>query len=401
MSDSYFSTTYAEARRRFTDAARTVGANVHSYKVDSAPPDDLTIDVAVLGSDDAPALVVSSGVHGVEGFFGSAVQLALLDRLNDANPRKNIRYVLIHGINPYGFAHLRRCNEDNVDLNRNFLIDTDSFAGAPDNYPRLDGFLNPRSRRWRFVPFKPKLLLKLRLLWYAKLIGPQELEEAIMAGQYEYPLGLSFGGKDPCKSTQIVQDNCDSWLPASQKIMHIDFHTGLGPFASYELLLTELSSSEHFDWYADTFGADCVERAAQFRRSGLFDEWMQSHFCERDYRIVCAEFGTYNPVRILFAMRAENRVHHHYPESSWYYRRAKKELKKCFCPTSRYWRRRAVESGLRIIDQGIQALSTSDSTPDRSASPPATAQAESIGRYVSDREETARHAASKNVDQEA
>ena len=356
LSDLHFSKTYAESRRRFVDAAQAVDANVHSYEVDSTSPDDLTIDVAILGSDSAPAFVISSGVHGVEGFFGSAVQLAFLERLNGANSRKNIRYVLIHGINPLGFAHLRRVNEDNVDLNRNFLTNADDFAGAPEAFARLNRFLNPQSPPSRFEPFR------LKVLWYIGRMGLQTLKEAVAGGQYEFPCGLFFGGRGPCKSTQIVQDNCDSWLAGSQGIVHIDFHTGLGRFATYELLLTESSNPEHHAWYADTFGADRLEPLAQpgdttYRLLGLFDEWMQVHFCSRDYHSVCAEFGTYNPIRVLGAIRAENRAHHHCSRSSRRYLRAKKELLECFCPRSPSWRRQVVKSGLHLVDQGIQALS--------------------------------------------
>jgi len=356
LSDLHFSRTYAESRHRFIDAAHTVDANVHSYEVDSASPDDLTIDVAIVGTVDAPALVVSSGVHGVEGFFGSAVQLALLERFHDANSRKNIRYVLIHGINPFGFAHLRRVNEDNVDLNRNFLTNTDDYAGAPDGYARLDGFLNPQSPPSRFEPFKVKAL------WNIWRMGLQPLKEAVASGQYEYPRGLFFGGKYSCKSTQIVQDNCDSWLAGSQGIVHIDLHTGLGPFASYKLLLGESRSSEHYAWYADTFGAECVEPLAQpggtaYRALGTLGEWMQSHFGARDCRFVTSEFGTYDVIRVTGAIRAENRAHHYCSESSPLYLRAKEEVRECFCPDSPSWRRQVVESGLRLIDQGIEGLS--------------------------------------------
>ena len=44
---------------------------------------------------------------------------------------KDVGVVLVHGLNPYGFAHFTRTTENNVDLNRNF-IDRDAGA-APAN----------------------------------------------------------------------------------------------------------------------------------------------------------------------------------------------------------------------------------------------------------------------------
>ena len=355
MSDRYFSNSYAEARHRFREAAAAVRAILRTYSVDSTSSNELTIDVAVLGGDNDPALVVSSGIHGVEGFFGSAVQLALLEGLGGARSKKNIRLVLIHGINPFGYAHLRRVNEDNVDLNRNFLASARDYTGAPDGYAGLNGLLNPRSPPSRFEPFK------LKALWNVWRMGLQSLKEAVAGGQYENPRGLFFGGKGPARSTRIVQDNCDSWVAASQHIVHIDLHTGLGPFGTYKLLLTERADSERLSWYAETFGTECVESLAKsagtaYRASGLFTQWMRTHFRARDYRSVGAEFGTYDVIRVLGAIRAENRAHHYCSGSSPLYLAAKKELLECFCPASIPWRRQVVASALRIIDQGMQAL---------------------------------------------
>jgi len=364
LNDIGFSQTYAEARRRFLDAAQAAGASMHSYTIDSEPETDLTFDVAVIGSNDAPAIVISSGVHGVEGFLGSAVQLALLQRISRGDCATDIRYVLIHAVNPFGFADLRRFNEDNVDLNRNFLTGNDEYSGAPEGYADLNGFLNPESPPSRFEPFR------LKAIWNICLRGQAALKEAVAGGQYEYPRALFFGGWGPCKSTQIVQDNCDSWLAASQRILHIDFHSGLGPWASYKLLLTESSGSRGVAWYADAFGAEYVEPTAQqdgtaYRARGVFGQWMQDHFHQRDYRFAGAEFGTYGVIRILGAIRAENRAHHHCSKDSPPYLRAKDEIRECFCPDSPSWRQQVVESGLRIIDQGVTALSALEDTPNR------------------------------------
>ena len=82
MSVTYFSNSYAEARDRFRRAATAVGASVTSHEVNAeCRGDELAIDVATVGEDGDPAVVTSSGVHGVEGFMGSAVQLALLPLL--------------------------------------------------------------------------------------------------------------------------------------------------------------------------------------------------------------------------------------------------------------------------------------------------------------------------------
>ncbi len=351
MSERYFSPSYAEARRRFIEAARVVNASVHSYAINATAKNELAIDVAIIGADADPALVVSSGVHGVEGFLGSAVQLALLERLKAENNKRGIRYVLIHAVNPYGFAHLRRVNEDNVDLNRNYMASADDYAGAPSGYAALNGLLNPESPPSRLEPFKAKAL------WHIWRTGLPALKETIARGQYEYPRGLFYGGKKPCASTQIVQNHCAAWLAASRHIVHIDLHTGLGPHGSYKLLLTESDYAEHRDGYAKTFGTDQIEPLTKpdgmaYRVSGQWGPWMQQHFQTRDYRFAGAEFGTYDVIRVLAALRAENRAHHYGASDSPGYLKAKAELRECFCPESLAWRRLVVDLGLKIIGQG-------------------------------------------------
>jgi hypothetical protein len=354
-SEAFFSVNYAEARQRFMSAARAAGARLHSYAVDSASAETLAIDVALLGADDDPALVISSGVHGIEGFFGSAVQLALLERLRQAAERRHIRLVLIHGVNPFGFAHLRRVNEDNVDLNRNFMSHTGDYAGAPAGYARLDGLLNPLSAPSRYEPFK------LKAAWQILRIGLQPLKEAVAGGQYEYPRGLFFGGKGPSASTRIVQENCDAWLAGAQRILHVDLHTGLGPMGTHTLLLNEAPDQADFSWYAETFGSESIEplthpAGTAYKPSGPLGLWMQRHFHARAYRFAGAEFGTYDVLHVLSVLRAENRAHHFCAPDSADYLRAKKALLECFCPAAAPWRRRAVDSALHIIEQGMHAL---------------------------------------------
>ena len=186
----YYSDAYKEARTRFLKAASDVKAEVFTYKLDTVPQEDLTLDVAVLGNNSDPALVISSGVHGVEGFFGSAVQLAWLERLKRTGDLNGIRYVFIHAVNPYGFAHIRRVNEDNIDLNRNFLPTLQDYQGAPDTYSLVNDFLNPDTAPARLEPFYMKAVMTI-----FQHGGLQPLKNAVAGGQYAFPNGLFFWRK--------------------------------------------------------------------------------------------------------------------------------------------------------------------------------------------------------------
>ena len=78
----HFSQTYAEARDKFLAAARMRGAKLMQHVHPSArgaAGEKLSMDFALLGSADAPSLLLLiSGTHGVEGFCGSGCQVALM-----------------------------------------------------------------------------------------------------------------------------------------------------------------------------------------------------------------------------------------------------------------------------------------------------------------------------------
>ena len=165
----YFSKDYFQARDRFIKSINELKGQGHQVSHDVLTLDcigpnqeNLCIDIATIGSIDSDNLLLySSGIHGVEGFAGSAIQLSVLDQLKNANPITDYCIVLIHIINPYGMAWHRRVNENNVDMNRNFIKD---HQGEPEGYEKIDTFLNPKSIPTKldimFLPLGINLLLK-------------------------------------------------------------------------------------------------------------------------------------------------------------------------------------------------------------------------------------------------
>ena len=121
MNTPLFSPSYREARARFVQAADACGAQLHSdaMALPGADGERLAMDVAIHGpADAAQVLMTTSAVHGIEGFCGSAIQTGWLQSLSLP---PGVAVVHVHAVNPHGFSHARRVNEDNVDLNRNFI----------------------------------------------------------------------------------------------------------------------------------------------------------------------------------------------------------------------------------------------------------------------------------------
>ena len=189
---------------------------------------------AALSDSRSPnALVITSGLHGPEGYFGSAVLFQLLKQIRDGsiNTDRWPRIVLIHAMNPFGYFHCRRADEANRDLNRNFLLPGESFSGCDPLYRKLNSLLNPNHARRFWVPFAPRAAV------VSLTHGRRKVAEAVAGGQHEFAEGLFFGGQDPAGIQDWLLNSMPSWLSGVQRVVHLDVHTGLGKYSKLQLLV--------------------------------------------------------------------------------------------------------------------------------------------------------------------
>ena len=384
---SYFSPDYATARERFLAAAGSLGARVDSYRFNAKGPsgEPLTMDVATFGeADPEDVVIVSSGLHGVEGFFGSAVQLAwLMTRGAGWSPPSRISLVIVHALNPFGFAWRRRWNQNNVDLNRNFLddrrfLDLDfSYQESRAIYARLSQFLNPASPPSRWEPYSIKASVRVLsegfgvrsrmpkdhrpsrfALKAIRGLGLSELRKTLPVGQYENPTGLFYGGAEVEETTRVVRERLPQWVAGAGKVVHVDFHTGLGPYADYRLLIIDERGSDGERWVAEKFGEDSVEAwdgGTAYAARGLMANDLRDHLPGCQYHGLTAEFGTYSAMRVIGALRAENQAHFYSRPGARQYEWAKRRVMEAFCPSAARWRKAVVIKGLAIIDQAVAA----------------------------------------------
>ena len=345
LPEAFFSPDYFAARARFRDAAAAAGASLNALTIPALGPrhEPLTIDIARLGERDAARVLLhTSGMHGVEAFAGSAVQLAAMQEARQPPP--GCALVLVHVLNPYGMAWLRRANEHNVDLNRNFLLAGDRWEGAPALYPLIDPLINPPS-----PPRRDAFRLRLALL--ALRYGLRAPRQAIAEGQYEFPQGLFFGGKSLETGPRLYLQWLGENLSRARFVFAIDLHTGLGPHGRSTVILEPGVNVSPPVELARALGKPLTDPAggqAFYRARGTLGRALRQALPAARLDFVLQEIGTYSSPRVLEALRDENRCHlHSRPADSRH--PAKLALLEALCPPSATWRRRAVGHGLDLL----------------------------------------------------
>jgi hypothetical protein len=350
-------TDYVAARQRFRDVTERLGWIRHPYPIATSSHGDLTIDVAMSSATSADAvLVVSSGLHGVEGAFGSAVQAEYLERWARApGVPAGVRCVFLHALNPYGFANSRRADADNVDLNRNFLGGNAPYVGSTYAYRRFDPLLNPRS------PPSASDLFYVQMLWHIAVYGRPALKQALITGQYDFPKGLFFGGSAPSPTLTILRQHMKTWIGDARTVAHLDFHVGLGSWGSHKLIadvaLDEAQRTTLARWFGDDSFEQHDPRGVAYRAKGSFGQWCVGQNFAPNYLFAFAEFGTYGNLSVLSGLRAENRAHHWGRPDDPATMRAKRRLRDLFYPESDAWRSRTLADGIALIDRAARGLS--------------------------------------------
>src|SRR3569833_1602780 len=240
---------YEDSRRRFLALGAAAGAAMLSFPAPQdrigAPP--LFTDTALLDAESAATLVViASGTHGVEGYAGAACQFRFLQAYARDFAASGIAFLLVHAVNPWGYAHDSRATEEGIDLNRNFVAfprPADEDAGS--GYSRFHRLLVENYR-----PFPRGLrgsmggmLNELRLLSHGMSAGRRRLlQQAVTAGQHAYPHGLFYGGHAPAKSRKAWEEIMHALVAPYPVALLLDLHTGLGKRGCAELM-SELPQS--------------------------------------------------------------------------------------------------------------------------------------------------------------
>jgi hypothetical protein len=353
-----FPASYAEARERFVAQARHAGREVESHvhpQLRGVNGEALAIDVVLLGSADAEGLLVlSSAMHGVEGFAGSGCQVALMQDplFADSLARSATAVLFVHAVNPYGFSHLRRANEDNVDLNRNFR----DFAATPTAnvaYAEVHRLVVPDT--WPPPPENAQAIGA-----YVARHGMRQLQAAVSSGQAEFADGLFYAGRAPTWSNTVLRDALARHGCARQRLCWIDLHTGLGAWGNGEKILNGPNDTRSLARARQWFGDDVTSMYDDSSSSALltgasFHAALQA--CPGvEFTGLTLEFGTQSYRDVFDALRAEQWLVNH-PQTDDAIRQAiKRRLRDAFYDERDVWKGMVYGQARAVVLQALRGL---------------------------------------------
>ena len=356
--DKLFQKDYISAKKKFSELVNKANFDkVIEAKIEGLDPmgNELSTIIAIKSPNAKKILIHSSGVHGVEGFSGSAVQCKLIENMNSW-VNEEICVVFIHIVNPWGMAWNRRVNQNNVDLNRNF-IENGGHKGTPHNYDKISPWINKKA------PPKITDFYWLKALSLLIKYGNTSLKQCIAEGQYEDENGIFYGGKKLEKEFENILDALGD-IPLGKDVgMIIDMHTGLGKFGIDSLIVSENGASFEISELKSVFGSKIEEASTEgvsYTNRGGYPEGIMATWNNVKWGAITQEFGTYGEKGMLKKVIDENRL------SQWSGLTQKQlcnhpirmKFAKSFNPNNKKWRDLILEEGVNLFQKSMYFLNS-------------------------------------------
>jgi hypothetical protein len=356
-----FSTSYAEARQKFLQAADAAGLAVqsHAHPLPGRDGELLAMDVVREGpSDAALVLIVSSACHGVEGYCGSGVQVQALHDMawRERARAQGVAVLYVHALNPYGFSHIRRVTHENVDLNRNFH-DFSRPLLVNEAYRDVQPILLPEE--WPPGPENAAATAA-----FIQAHGMAALQAAVTRGQHQFPDGMFFGGTQATWSNRTIRQVLREHAAGSRRMAWIDLHTGLGPNGLGERIFACRDDAQALARARAWWGGDGRTPVTSIydgsSTSAFLTGLMWSSAYEEcpgsEYTGLALEYGTQPMEQVMLALRGEHWLHVHPEATPALAAQIRQAMMDAFYTQTDGWKEKIVSQAREAMLQAVQGL---------------------------------------------
>ena len=357
----HFSPDYATARQTFLAAAKNAGAALEHIRhpLTGIAGEDLYTDIAWLGPRDAKAVLVTvSGTHGIEGYYGSGCQVGWLSEGHAAKLPAGTAMLSIHASNPYGFSWGRRVNEDNMDINRNFIDFAAKAPPANPAYAEVHDWLVPQGWSDEIAAN-----IQTKIAEYYARVGAKAATAAIVGGQHSHADGIFYGGTEACWSHKTIKGIAEKYLGTAKRICVLDYHTGLGPFGYSEMICRHPVDSDPLKLARAWFGDAVTSPAMGQSDSPIIEGNLRmgiARFCAQATVVASAiEVGTLSSEEVRLSVIADNWLHLRGDVFSPLGRQIKAQIRAAFYPDNDEWRGLCYPRAVQIQQQALAGLASS------------------------------------------
>jgi hypothetical protein len=359
---SCFKKSYHEAQEQFLSLAKEFISANSKNQMGVENISGVSIDFLYMINDSkAPLVIIQSGMHGVEGHVGSAIQCYLLKSFKKS-PIKHLNFLFIHGINADGFSRNRRVNQNNVDLNRNLFDNPSGYLTVNDGYIVLKDYLNPKEPLDLGVLSKIKFYLSTayHIIKHSK----DTLKRTLLRGQYAFPEGIYFGGQKMEPQIMALTNLWNHFGSLHERLLLIDLHTGYGKRGQLHLL-SNSSESEQSKSLQNLFSPTLIDfgdSSEFYQTTGDNVSGFVKHFSAKKAIGVAFEYGTLDSQTLtgsidsLYRLIIENQGHQFGYADANSEQSAKTLFVEMFYPTDSAWRQNALEQTQKEFSKVLERL---------------------------------------------
>lgn len=368
---AYFIDDYAPARQAFLAqgealARRFDGVERFAEPVAAADgAQGLFVDGLYVPAQRTPRrlLVLTSGVHGVEGAVGGAVMRMFMDEFMTDTLLADTGVLMLHALNPYGFARQRRVTAHNVDLNRNASLNTTLYQTQNAGYPIVDPLINPRT------PADPDSwadrLFLLRAVALIAQHGLPVLRQAVLQGQYSEPRGIYYGGNALEPQLAALAPRLSAVLERYPLSMGIDLHTGYGTRGRLHVFLNPPESPNLREGLEAVFSGQPIDWGNHpnfYTVTGDVASWIGALRKSGAHLPAVFEFGTMDSQTTLGAVKSlhigvlENQGAQHGWASDAAQARIQRDYREMFNPSSPAWRTKVIRDSRSMLGHVLTRL---------------------------------------------
>ena len=321
------------------------------------------------GREASRVLFLVTGVHGVEGYCGAGSLIAWLNGDGPERLPDQIAVVLVNLINPHGAAWLRRVNENNIDINRNFVDHGQPYRANPEYEALHDALL--------LAGLDPDCIetANRRIADYRRQHGDAAYMRAF-GGQYSHPRGVLFGGRRPEWSQRLILKLWQEHAGAASHAALVDFHSGMGPYGYGMPIAPYRPDDDAFerarDWYGDAlismYALDKpdADSDGDALTGGAMIDAFAAELPDTATTAIALEFGTYPFDDCIPAMRADAWLHEFGQPDSPLGRQIAGDWLEKFFPDDQDWQYMVRWRSRQVIAQALHGLAE-DNSPTRRA----------------------------------